>query len=145
MLEAMQKKKAEDAANANVKQYWESVGHREPYWGVLTSDAYKGQQQLGDSDEEKFFASGADEVAFFDRALRAHAGVDLESLGGGSDSAFLDLGCGAGRIAVHMATRCALQRIARSARHEYSSPHLHLVDAHVEKARCSSSNSSIYV
>lgn len=107
MLEALQKRKAEEAAAANVKEYWEAVGTREPYWGVLTSPEYKGQQQLEPPREETFFASGAAEVAFMESALRTHAGVELSALGAGDDAAFLDLGCGVGRIAIPMAQHCS--------------------------------------
>ena len=107
MLEAMQQQKKEAAANANVKEYWENCGTREPFWGVLTSADYKGRQTLDAESEETFFASGADEVSFFEKTLRTYAGVDLDTLGSSDESTFLDLGCGVGRVAVHMARRCS--------------------------------------
>ena len=110
LLEKLQQQKQDEQYTANVKAYWEGTGNREPYWGVLTHGQYKDQTSLSHANEVTFFASGGKEVEFLERVLKAHAGVEsLESLaaehGGGGLNA-MELGCGVGRIAVHMALRC---------------------------------------
>ena len=95
----------DDSAQHVVRDFWETVGREQPWWGVLTQPLYSGQGELEPAAKEAFFATGSAEVAFIDDVLRTHGG-----LGGGlsalQDGAFLDFGCGVGRIALHMARHC---------------------------------------
>ena len=88
-----------------MREYWESVGNSEPFWGVLTHSEYKSQKELSPLAEQNFFASGSRDVQFIAEVLHDHAGTDLSTLGQGAT--FLDLGCGVGRLAVHMARHCS--------------------------------------
>ena len=75
LLEHLQQQKKLADSSANVRAYWDAVGRKEPYWGVLTHDEYKGQNKLTADSEEAFFASGAAEVEFLESVLRMHADV----------------------------------------------------------------------
>lgn len=84
----------------NVREYWETTGREQPWWGVLTRPEYADCDTLDGDAHSTFFASGLEDVAFFDRLLAQHCGLALADLGGGD---CLELGCGVGRIAVHSA------------------------------------------
>ena len=110
LLDELEKERKLGAGDANVRAYWNVVGKQEPWWGVLTQPAYKGKLRLTPESEDEFFASGAEVVAFMDEQLRNHAETSLSALAH-SDSqddpiAFLELGCGVGRIAAHVAKHC---------------------------------------
>ena len=102
---------------AAVQGYWESIGASEPFWGVLTHDEYAGVagDALSTDGETRFAASGKLDLEMMDTALRMHAGVQggLASLGSGRKGSdgdggrFLELGCGNGRVAAHMACCCS--------------------------------------
>jgi SAM-dependent methyltransferase len=78
-----------------IRREWESFGKSEPHWSVLTHEKYK-QDVIGDSREE-FFASGklaADIVAAF---CKRH-GLSFDRT-----ATCFELGCGVGRITMHLA------------------------------------------
>lgn len=77
---------------------WETLADTDPLWAVLTDPARKG----GRWEPEEFFATGEAELA---GVLATAADVGLPASGG----AFLDFGCGAGRI-----TRAASSRFERA-------------------------------
>ena len=68
----------DDSAQHVVRDFWETVGREQPWWGVLTQPLYSGQGELEPAAKEAFFATGSAEVAFIDDVLRTHGG-----LGGG--------------------------------------------------------------
>jgi SAM-dependent methyltransferase len=105
ILESLQREKMLADQEANVRCYWNTVGQREPWWGVDTKSAYKGQRRLTPDSEKTFFASGAEQVKFMEDVLRTH-GTCLAALGQ-DGAAFLDLGAGVGRIALHVAPLCS--------------------------------------
>ena len=89
-----------------VRRTWDALGRSAPFWGVLTHDEYAGQATLDSAAEAKYIESGAGEVQMMDAALRGQGQVEggLKALG--AAGAFLELGCGTGRIALHMAPLC---------------------------------------
>ena len=76
---------------------WETLAHADPLWAVLTDRAHKG----GRWEPQEFLATGDRELA---EVLEVAAGLGLPVAG----EAFLDFGCGAGRI-----TRAAAARFER--------------------------------
>jgi SAM-dependent methyltransferase len=76
---------------------WETLAHADPLWAVLTDPAHKG----GRWEPEEFLATGEREL---DEVLEEAAALGLPDSG----AAFLDFGCGAGRI-----TRAAAERFER--------------------------------
>ena len=80
----------------NTDRDWQRIGEAEPYWGVITMDAYKSHAL----DEEKigeFYASGEKDVAKFVSTFRRYFGNDFRP------QRALDFGCGVGRLAIAMA------------------------------------------
>ena len=77
---------------------WETLAETDPLWAVLTDPARKG----GRWDADEFFATGEAELS---SVLASAAALGLPASG----SAFLDFGCGAGRI-----TRAAAARFDRA-------------------------------
>lgn len=75
---------------------WERLGREEPYWSVVTSEAFRAGR-IGDTTREAFYASGADEVDVFLRFLH-RAGIQPGSL-----THLLEVGCGLGRMTEHFA------------------------------------------
>lgn len=76
---------------------WETLAHADPLWAVLTDPARKG----GRWEPDEFLATGEREL---DEVLEEAAALGLPDSG----AAFLDFGCGAGRI-----TRAAAARFER--------------------------------
>jgi SAM-dependent methyltransferase len=76
---------------------WETLAHADPLWAVLTDREHKG----GRWEPQEFLATGDREL---EEVLEAAAGLGLPVSG----EAFLDFGCGAGRI-----TRAAAARFER--------------------------------
>jgi SAM-dependent methyltransferase len=76
---------------------WETLAHADPLWAVLTDRAHKG----GRWEPQEFLATGEREL---DEVLEEAAALGLPDSG----AAFLDFGCGAGRI-----TRAAAARFER--------------------------------
>ncbi|KAL1518505.1 hypothetical protein AB1Y20_002796 [Prymnesium parvum] len=93
----------EDPQLERVRAYWERIGRAAPYWGVLTERKYAGRALPAQAARE-FWLSGATEVELFEQLVVRHAGVGLDDLR--RVGPFVELGCGVGRIARHMATRC---------------------------------------
>jgi SAM-dependent methyltransferase len=78
---------------------WEALGASEPFWAVLTDDAYLHRNLTGER-LERFLASGEGHVERVWRAIQ-RAGVFPYR----PDSA-LDFGCGVGRVTLALADRC---------------------------------------
>ena len=75
---------------------WREVARREPYWGVISVDRFKGKT-LKESDEKAFFDSGRvylDHVMALTRML-LDPGFEIRRA--------LDFGCGVGRLAIAIA------------------------------------------
>lgn len=77
---------------------WEEWGRRDPYYGVLGLDQFRGDRIAGHRDE--FFASGEQSV---ERMLRDLAAAH----GGGRCGNALDFGAGVGRLTLPLARRFA--------------------------------------
>ena len=78
-----------------IHQEWEHLGKTEPHWSVVTQPKYYQADFASHSDE--FYLSGKHAVQLFTTALR-RCGVDQFKL-----KSCLDLGCGVGRVTVHLA------------------------------------------
>jgi 2-polyprenyl-3-methyl-5-hydroxy-6-metoxy-1,4-benzoquinol methylase len=78
-----------------IHQEWEHLGKTEPYWSVVTQPKYHHADFASHSDE--FYLSGKHAAPLFITALR-RCGVDQSKL-----NTCLDLGCGVGRVTVHLA------------------------------------------
>lgn len=106
-----------------VAQSWNALGASEPYWSVLTDEAFR--LDSFSQHARLYLESGESEVlrlmAWLDRN-----GVKPESLGG-----CLEFGCGTGRI-----TRWLAKCFERVLACDVSEPHLKLAREHLEKAGC---------
>jgi ADP-heptose:LPS heptosyltransferase/GT2 family glycosyltransferase/tetratricopeptide (TPR) repeat protein/SAM-dependent methyltransferase len=78
-----------------VEDTFERYGQTEPYWSVITTERFL--KEKIDKHMDEFFSTGRDAVAFFAAALRRNA-IDLDSI-----HSVLELGCGVGRVTVHLA------------------------------------------
>jgi trans-aconitate methyltransferase len=76
---------------------WDHYGTHDPYYGVLSADAFRGTT-LSDEALAKFFASGVDKV---DEAIA----LAEQAFGPLSYTAALDYGCGAGRLSRRLIER----------------------------------------
>lgn len=78
---------------------WEWFGSKDPYFGVLTEDRYRGQV-LDDAALMEFFATGEEHIqSVFDVVRRT---IDP----GFDPTRALDFGCGVGRLVIPLAARC---------------------------------------
>lgn len=81
----------------HVERTWEALGREDPHWSVVTEDRFRAGA-IGDN-EEAFYASGAASLARMEAAVaRAHVRLDQAHR-------CLELGCGVGRVSVHLARR----------------------------------------
>lgn len=79
---------------ASESAQWKRFGDVDPYYGVLSSDAYR-HENLTEDPLEEFFASGEAYVEWL-----------FDQLGGLEPSTALDFGCGVGRVLVALCGRC---------------------------------------
>jgi len=102
---------------------WKAFGEKEPYWSVLTDDAFR----LGSFDRHarEYLDSGESEVARL-LAWLTRNGIDPDSLDGCTE-----YGCGTGRV-----TRWLAARFKRVLACDISAPHLELARGHLEQAGC---------
>jgi 2-polyprenyl-3-methyl-5-hydroxy-6-metoxy-1,4-benzoquinol methylase len=77
---------------------WETLGQVDPYWAVISDDAYRGTR-LTDAQLTTFLQSGEDHVEDIWRICRRAFGD------GFAPRRALDFGCGVGRIALPLARR----------------------------------------
>lgn len=75
---------------------WREVARKEPYWGVISVDRYKGKS-LKEQDEKQFFQSGPDYVDYVMALTRMLLDAKFEI------KRALDFGCGVGRLAIAIA------------------------------------------
>jgi 2-polyprenyl-3-methyl-5-hydroxy-6-metoxy-1,4-benzoquinol methylase len=77
---------------------WERLGQVDPYWAVVSDQAYRGQH-LTDQQLAAFLQTGEDHVEAIWRTCRHLFGDDF------SPRRVLDFGCGVGRVALPLARR----------------------------------------
>lgn len=77
---------------------WKLVAEREPYWGVLSEDQFRGSA-LDEETHRRFMDSGESFVANLVALVRQHLRPDF------SPQRALDVGCGVGRLLLPMARR----------------------------------------
>jgi SAM-dependent methyltransferase len=106
-----------------VAESWNAFGASEPYWSVLTDEAFR--LDSFDQNAREYLDSGENEVARL-LAWLDRNGVKPKSLG-----SCLEYGCGTGRI-----TRWLAKSFERVHACDISEPHLKLAREHLEKAGC---------
>jgi SAM-dependent methyltransferase len=79
---------------------WEYFGRKDPYFGVLTQEGFRGDK-LTEEARNAFFDTGKSYVDFILGALRETLGMSLERRHG------LDFGCGVGRLTIPLARASA--------------------------------------
>ncbi|HEY1963132.1 MAG TPA: class I SAM-dependent methyltransferase [Rhizomicrobium sp.] len=103
-----------------VQRQWSKLGDTEPYWSVLTQDAFK--RESFEQNRAAFFESGARDASLLDLfAKRANVKVP-----GGT---CLELGCGVGRL-----TRVLADRFEKVIAVDVSEGNLALCRHHLEEA-----------
>lgn len=104
----------------HVQNCWEQLGRERPHWSVLASGAYQPSQIAATGGQ--FFATGAISANRLSSAL-ARAGAR------GADGVCLELGCGLGRVTVHLA-----RRFKKVIAFDISAPHLALAHEHLSQS-----------
>jgi SAM-dependent methyltransferase len=79
---------------------WEKLGRRDPYFGVLSHDKFRGEQ-LDAAARAEFFDSGERHVATCFETIRRCLAPAF------APRRALDFGCGVGRLVIPLARRCA--------------------------------------
>ena len=82
----------------NTDKAWEHFGREDPYYGVLTNDAFT-KDKIDDAARDVFFQSGEDYVDFILSVVRDHLDPTYEP------TRALDFGCGVGRVTLALARR----------------------------------------
>ena len=78
-----------------LRRHWRALGEAEPFWSVLTHDAYR-SASLDAATLERFYETGAEHAGLLER-FAARTGTPLPR------GACLELGCGVGRVTKHLA------------------------------------------
>jgi len=81
-----------------IRSQWARLGDVDPYWSVLTDEAFRGPR-LDDGLRDQFYATGAATAELID-TVAARCGVTVDPQG-----VCLELGCGVGRVTAHLARR----------------------------------------
>ena len=85
-------------SSAATDKAWETLGRVDPYWAVISNDAFHGRR-LTDQQLAAFLKSGADHVDDIWRSCRRVFGDDF------APRRVLDFGCGVGRVTLPLAHR----------------------------------------
>lgn len=80
----------------NTDEEWEKWGQQDPYFGVMTEADFR-SQNLTEASKERFFETGAVDIAKLMEGCRKQFGEDF------APSRVLEFGCGTGRLLVPMA------------------------------------------
>jgi SAM-dependent methyltransferase len=104
-----------------IQQEWLNLGNKEPYWSVLTKPEFNLDQFKENKD--KFYASGDSFSYLFSSALRRN-GINPNLI-----DTVLDVGCGVGRITVHLAR--SFNRVIGV---DVSQAHLNIAKAYLQEA-----------
>jgi len=106
-----------------VAESWNAFGSSEPYWSVLTDEAFR--LERFDQNAREYLDSGENEVARLLAWLERN-GVQPKSL-----ASCLEYGCGTGRV-----TRWLAKSFERVHACDISEPHLELAREHLRNAGC---------
>ncbi|MBC7844332.1 MAG: methyltransferase domain-containing protein [Gemmatimonadaceae bacterium] len=79
---------------------WEFYGKQDPYYGVLSNDAFRKDSLDGDA-KARFFSSGERYVENVLETVRTHLATSFVP------ASVLDFGCGVGRLALPLARQCS--------------------------------------
>jgi 2-polyprenyl-3-methyl-5-hydroxy-6-metoxy-1,4-benzoquinol methylase len=85
-------------SSAATDKAWETLGRVDPYWAVISNDAYRGRR-LTDQQLAAFLKSGTDHVDDIWRTCRRVFGDEF------APRRVLDFGCGVGRVTLPLARR----------------------------------------
>lgn len=85
-----------EALLANARATWSKFGEQDPYWSVMTHDAFRGET-IAAGAQDAFFATGRGDIANF-QSTCARNGIAIDPTG-----TVLDFGCGVARLGVHLA------------------------------------------
>jgi 2-polyprenyl-3-methyl-5-hydroxy-6-metoxy-1,4-benzoquinol methylase len=80
-------------------RFWQALGERDPYWGVLTGERFRSDNLTADTLED-IYASGERQLDLLLQTIRRY--VDDRF----APASALDFGCGVGRLGVALARRC---------------------------------------
>jgi len=83
----------------NTDEAWEYYGRTDPYYGVLTNEAFS-RENFDAEARAKFFKSGEQYIGLVLDTIREHLVADFEP------KAALDFGCGVGRLSLPFARLC---------------------------------------
>ncbi len=83
----------------NPDKDWEKFGREQPYFGVINQDAFR-NENLGKESLANFFATGEEYIQWMWREIATHLDPEFKPRVG------LDFGCGVGRLAIPLASRC---------------------------------------
>lgn len=87
-------------AGVSTDDHWERFGKEDPYWAVLTQDEFR-KGALDDQAKDRFFDSGREHVDRVLAVIRSQFGPSF------APASALDFGCGVGRLAIPLASRCS--------------------------------------
>ncbi len=80
-----------------IRGQWAKLGEEDPYWSVLTSDAFR-RSNLNDNRLRDFYETGARSASLIEMAEQ-QSGIAMPR------GACLELGCGVGRVTRQLATK----------------------------------------
>lgn len=79
---------------------WKIIGNEDPYYGVLTTDEFKGKN-LDENTISSFYQTGVDHVAYVTSELKRYLNVPADHI----FEHVLDFGCGTGRLVIPFAAQ----------------------------------------
>ena len=82
---------------------WEAFGAKDPYYGVLTNEAFRAGV-IGDEERRDFFDSGRQHVQKYLARIESLVGPVRRG-------SALDFGCGVGRLALPLATEAGFAHV----------------------------------
>lgn len=86
-----------DALFHRLRQQWQSMGESEPYWSVITHEAYR-TENLDSEGKRKFYASGSEHGHLLD-LFAERCDITFRR------DVCVEIGCGVGRVTRHLAGR----------------------------------------
>jgi len=104
---------------SRIKEVWSNYGETEPFWSVITRDAYL--KENFEKSQEEFYQSGHDTFKSLMDAL-ARNDIPIENL-----KTCLEFGCGTGRVTLNLAN--TFEKVIAC---DISTPHLRLAEQYID-------------